>query len=69
MSTTQARPESNPAGDELLAGVIARIGSWGALGVMRSAVELYGENGDPNDVLSDTQVEQLAALAKYFDQA
>ncbi|MFD3422457.1 hypothetical protein [Streptomyces decoyicus] len=41
----------------------------GALGVreaVRSAVELYGTHGDPHDVLSATQVDQLCAGAEHF---
>lgn len=49
-----------------LAGPLSVLGPLGLLGALRAAVELYGDNGDPNDVLSISQVEQLTALAEHF---
>jgi hypothetical protein len=43
------------------------MGPWGLRGAARSAVELYVTYGDPQDVLSSTQVEQLHLAAAHFD--
>ncbi|MFH0246350.1 hypothetical protein ACGRHY_28915 [Streptomyces sp. HK10] len=43
------------------------LGPLGVRGAVRSAVELYGTYGDPSDVLSSTQVDQLCAAAEHFD--
>ncbi|MEW2434299.1 hypothetical protein AB0952_08960 [Streptomyces caniferus] len=43
------------------------LGHLGVRGAVRSAVELFGTYGDPDDVLSTTQVDQLCAAAEHFD--
>ncbi|MET8768586.1 hypothetical protein [Streptomyces sp. NPDC004658] len=43
------------------------LGPWGLRGAVRTAVELYGTYGDPDDVLSTTQVEQLRLASAHFD--
>ncbi|MEU6331555.1 hypothetical protein ABZ851_30390 [Streptomyces sp. NPDC047049] len=43
------------------------LGALGVRGAVRSAVELFDTYGDPNDVLSTTQVDQLCAAAAHFD--
>jgi hypothetical protein len=58
-----------PAEDDPLAGPLNALTPLGVLGALRSAVELYGEYGDRNDVLSSTQIDQLCALAEHFDAA
>ncbi|MFE4497106.1 hypothetical protein ACFRKD_32140 [Streptomyces niveus] len=56
-------PESDTkALDDLL----SILGPLDLRGALRSAVELYGEYGDRNDVLSSAQVENLGVLAEHF---
>lgn len=42
------------------------LGPWGLRGAVRTAVELYTTYGDPDDVLSTTQVEQLHRATAHF---
>ncbi|MFF4205604.1 hypothetical protein ACFYZ8_33705 [Streptomyces sp. NPDC001668] len=42
------------------------LGPWGLRGAVRTAVELYDTYGDPDDVLSTTQVEQLRLATAHF---
>ncbi|MDJ0347213.1 hypothetical protein QMK19_39075 [Streptomyces sp. H10-C2] len=51
---------------QFLAGLLEALGPLGVHGAVRSAVELYGASGDPHDLLSGTQVDQLCAAAEHF---
>jgi hypothetical protein len=42
------------------------LGPWGLRGAVRTAVELYDAYGDPDDLLSTTQVEQLRLATDHF---
>ncbi|MEV7885154.1 hypothetical protein ACWD3I_25485 [Streptomyces sp. NPDC002817] len=53
--------------DDALADLIEALGPLAVRGAVRSAVELFGTYGDPHDVLSSTQVDQLCAAADLFD--
>jgi hypothetical protein len=54
-------PAENP-----LTGPLSVLAPLDLLGALRAGVELYGEYGDDNDVLSAAQVEQLSTLAEHF---
>ncbi|MFJ8676764.1 hypothetical protein [Streptomyces sp. NPDC093589] len=47
--------------------LVVVLGHLGVRGAVRSAVELFSTYGDPDDVLSTTQVNQLCAAAEHFD--
>lgn len=53
--------------DDALADLIEALGPLAVRGAVRSAVELFDNYGDPNDVLSTTQVDQLYAAADLFN--
>ncbi|MFD9040854.1 hypothetical protein [Streptomyces bottropensis] len=53
--------------DDALADLIEALGPLAVRGAVRSAVELFGTCGDPHDVLSTTQVDQLCAAADFFN--
>ncbi|MFB6887581.1 hypothetical protein ACFCY8_42950 [Streptomyces noursei] len=55
--------------DAVLGDLVDVLGALGVRGAVRSAVELYGTYGDPDDVLSTTQVDQLCLAAEHFDRA
>ncbi|GGZ73168.1 hypothetical protein ACFOOM_01005 [Streptomyces echinoruber] len=72
MSDTMQRQTGQTAAgpvDDALTGPLALLGPLGVLGALRSGAELFVEYGDPNDVLSLTQVEQLDKLIEFFDLA
>ena len=53
--------------DDALAELVEALGPLAVRGAVRSAVELFGTYGDPHDVLSVRQVDQLCAAADLFD--
>lgn len=59
----RALPDAyDPLGD-----LVDVLGPLGVRGAVRSAVELFGTYGDPEDVLSAAQADQLCAAAEHFD--
>jgi hypothetical protein len=52
---------------DALAELVEALGPLAVRGLARSAVELFGTYGDPHDVLSTTQVDQLCAAADLFN--
>lgn len=53
---------------EALAPLLDEFNGWDLRGLVASAVELYGEYGDPNDVLSTSQTNALQRAAVLLDQ-
>ncbi|GGX54501.1 hypothetical protein [Streptomyces noursei] len=53
--------------DAVLDDLVDVLGALGVRGAVHSAVELFGTYGDPDDVLSTTQVDQLCLAAEHFD--
>lgn len=53
---------------EALEPLLTEFNGWDLRGLVASAVELYGESGDPNDVLSTSQKCTLERAAVLLDQ-
>lgn len=54
--------------EEALADLVEALGPLSVRGAVRSGVELFGTYGDPHDVLSTAQVDQLCAAAELFNR-
>ena len=66
-SRTPLEPWQVEQSDAALAPLLEVFNGWDLRSLVTSAVELFGESGDPNDVLSSSQKEAIERAATLLD--